>query len=196
MYGFDSFKDVLDVLLVPAVGGLVAMFWPEVDAADKRRRFERLIIRELEEAEPYPEQWASGETIADWTRHQTRTFLHQRLLRHAAGHRDFILALDPTLVYQVSQLWDARRMADHAQWEWYLKQLGLHFGGDVAKVHQRWEDFLRSAPASPRVRQSQPACCLRCGTMDCPPQVTVNVITAGPCQPCRATPPASSMPST
>jgi hypothetical protein len=64
MYGFDSFKDVLDVLLVPAVGGLVAMFWPEVDAADKRRRFERLIIRELEEAEPYPEQWASGETMS------------------------------------------------------------------------------------------------------------------------------------
>lgn len=59
MFGFESVKDVLDAILVPAVDGLVASFWPLVRALDKRRRFERLIARELEEVKPYPKTRSS-----------------------------------------------------------------------------------------------------------------------------------------
>jgi len=54
MFGFESVKDVLDVIQVPVVGGLAGLVWPLVQALDKRRRFECLIARELEEVEPYP----------------------------------------------------------------------------------------------------------------------------------------------
>ena len=52
MYGFESLKDLLDVLLVPAIGGAIALFWPQLQAHYKRERFVRLIKRELEEVGP------------------------------------------------------------------------------------------------------------------------------------------------
>ena len=55
MYGFESLKDLFEVLLVPAVGGVIALFWPELQSRDKRKRFETLIVRELEEIAPFPE---------------------------------------------------------------------------------------------------------------------------------------------
>jgi hypothetical protein len=54
MFGFGSPKDWFDVLLVPAVGGAIALFWPKLQKRDKRKRFETLIARELEEIAPFP----------------------------------------------------------------------------------------------------------------------------------------------
>lgn len=143
MYGFDSAKDVLEVLLIPATGGLVALLWPSIQAFDKRRRFERLIARELEEVGPHPKKRTSGEFA--WTKHQSKTFLHQRILDDSTTNRDFILSLDPTLTYLVTQLWDARRTGNGDQWLWYLKCLGERYGGEVLKAHSEWEKLLSSA---------------------------------------------------
>ena len=142
MWGFESLKDLLDVLLVPAVGGAIALLWPELQARDKRRRFERLISRELEELGPYPE--VRVPTSSSWTEHQKKNFLHKRILEDASANREFILTLDPTLVYQVSQLWDALKTADDTQWLWYLKCLADRYHGKVAKAYEDWKKLIES----------------------------------------------------
>lgn len=142
MWGFESLKDLLDVLLVPAVGGAIALLWPELQARDKRRRFERLIARELEEVGPFPE--TRGPTSGSWTEHQRKNFVHKRILEDASTNRDFILTLDATLVYQVSQLWDALRTADEKQWLWYLQCLAGRYHGKVAKAHDEWVKLIES----------------------------------------------------
>ena len=142
MWGFESLKDLLDVLLVPAVGGAIALLWPELQARDKRRRFERLIARELEELGPFPT--ARVPTSRSWTEHQKKNFIHRRILEDASRNRDFILTLDPTLVYQVSQLWDALKTADDTQWLWYLKGLAERYHGKVAKAYEEWEQLIES----------------------------------------------------
>lgn len=142
MWGFESLKDLLDVLLVPAVGGAIALLWPELQARDKRRRFERLIARELEELGPFPKTRES--TSGPWTEHQRKNFVHKRILEDASTNRDFILTLDATLVYQVSQLWDALKTADETQWLWYLKCLADRYHGKVAKAHGEWVQLIES----------------------------------------------------
>lgn len=142
MWSFESFKDLLDVLLVPAVGGAIALLWPELQARDKRRRFERLIARELKELSPFPK--TRGSMSGSWTEHQRKNFVHKRIFEDVSANRDFILTLDATLVYQVSQLWDALKTQDETQWLWYLKCLAGRFGGKVVNVHNEWAQLIES----------------------------------------------------
>ena len=82
MLGFESLKDFLDVLLVPAIGGTIALLWPKIQAHNTARRFERLIRRELEELGPYPEARDANQKA--WFQHQTRSFIHQRIFADAS----------------------------------------------------------------------------------------------------------------
>jgi hypothetical protein len=142
VYGFESLKDLFDVLLVPAVGGAVALFWPELQARHKRNRFENLIARELEELAPFPKQrdW----TCSSWTDHLKKDFIHKRILEDPSQNRDFILSLDASLVYHLSQLWDARKTGDNSQWLFYLKNLADRFGGNVAGIYGEWKVLIKS----------------------------------------------------
>jgi len=142
MWGFESVKDLFDVLLIPAVGGAIALLWPEIQTRDKRRRFERLIARELEELGPFPK--TRGGTLRSWTEHQRKNFVHKRILEDASKNRDFILTLDAELVYEVSQLWDALKTEDETQWRWYLQCLAKRYGSKVAKVHGEWVQLIES----------------------------------------------------
>lgn len=142
MYGFESLKDLLDVLLVLAVGGFVALFWPKLQAYYKRRRFENLIARELEEIGPFRKQ---GEpTFSSWVDHQQKDFVHRRVLENPSQNFDVILSLDPTLVYHVSQLWDALKTGDDSQWLHYLKKLADRFGNNLAGVYREWDELIAS----------------------------------------------------
>ena len=147
MLGFDTLKDLLEVILVPAIGGTIALLWPQLLANDRRRRFERLIGRELEEVAPHPKEAWSDETTA-WYDHQKKDFLHKRILEDASSNREFILTLDPTLVYQVSQLWSVLKDKDHVQWLYYLKCLSKHYGGRVTEAHEDWHALIASYETS------------------------------------------------
>lgn len=142
MWGFQSLKDVLEVVLVPAVGGVIALLWPLLQAWYKRTRFEALISRELEELGPFPKQRVDASR--SWVDHQKKDFIHKRILAEASENRDFILSLDATLVYEVSQLWDARGTADETQWLWYLKLLADRYQGKVAVAYEEWDALIAS----------------------------------------------------
>lgn len=78
--------------------------------------------------------------------------LRAREVRDARGisdHRDFVLSLDPTLVYLLSQLWSSFEEHDGEQWKYYLCTLA-----DNKKVRSKglkeaaelWEHIVSTAP--------------------------------------------------
>jgi hypothetical protein len=151
--GFESVKDVLDVLLVPFSVALIAVLWPSLGARRRRVNFVRLIRRELEEAAPYPKE---PDVNKAWHEHLTRRFLHEEIIGHPSDNVDFVLSLKPGLSYNLSQMWIAYDKAaqeaqagkgpsrQHAtQFCWYLKQtislLGWrHKSTLITKVQEPW----------------------------------------------------------
>lgn len=110
--GVEMLEEKILELLLPAILGLITLFWPNLQAFYRRRTFTRLILRELEELTPHPK---GPEKDRKWWQHQNRNFVHQRIFADVSANRDFILSLDPDLVYWISQFWDAfeRRDAVH-----------------------------------------------------------------------------------
>jgi hypothetical protein len=142
IYGFTSVKDILEILL-PAAIALIALFWPNLQALHRRRVFTRLILRELEELMPFPREPQDGQ---QWWAHQRRQFVHRRIFAGVSANRDFILSLDPTLVYYVSQLWDALDNHEADQWLWYLKNIAQTYDrrGDIKENHTLWSELIEA----------------------------------------------------
>jgi hypothetical protein len=59
--GFKSLKDILDVVVIPLTLAVLATLFPAIKNWHNRRRFKKLILRELQEVGPFPdpnaEQW-------------------------------------------------------------------------------------------------------------------------------------------
>ncbi len=105
--GFESWKDIIGVLVIPVSLALIALFWPELQLYYRRRAFRKLIFRELQEVGPYPDVAKQG---MQWWEHLQKDFIHKRIFEDVSGNRDFILSLPAELVYLVSQLWDAMKV--------------------------------------------------------------------------------------
>jgi hypothetical protein len=125
-------KDVLDIVIIPVVLAILALAWPVIQSWYRRRAFQNLILRELEELEPFPEEvvelkelehYPEDAETYGWWAHQKKDFVHQKILQDVSENRDFILSLEPDLVYFISQLWDAKRNKDDQQWLYYLCKL-------------------------------------------------------------------------
>jgi hypothetical protein len=124
MGGFESPKDVVEVVLVPVTLAVLALVWPSIQGYWRRRRFRDLILRELEEIAPYPQQLCRDtESRADWVKHMKTGLLHRRIFAEPSANRDFILSLDPDVAYLVSQLWAAVDDGDDQQFLHYLCKL-------------------------------------------------------------------------
>lgn len=107
---------------VPVAVAAVAVLWPWLLALQRGWRFRRLIRRELEEVGPHPPEPEEGKP---WWEHATKRFVHEEIFSRSgvSAHRDFVLSLDATLVYQVSQLWIALEKRDGDQWTHCLSEL-------------------------------------------------------------------------
>ena len=136
------FKDTFDLLL-PAILALIALFWPGLQSFYRRRTFTCLILRELEELTPHPK---IPEKDREWWEHQPRRFVHQRIFDDVSANRDFILSLDPELVYWISQLWDSFERRDPDQWLWYLGRLNVKFARkkEISKNYQSWQVLIEA----------------------------------------------------
>ena len=118
-FGFETWEDILKVVIVPLTVALIAVLWPEIQRRYRRRAFRQLIVRELQELKPFrPES-----RMDDWFEHQQKDFVHKRIFESPSENRDFILSLPTDLVYYISQLWDARAKGDHDQWLYFLRVL-------------------------------------------------------------------------
>lgn len=136
--GFTTWKDILEVLVVPVALGIVALWWLEIQRLNRQRAFRRLILRELREVAPYPEEPQDG---FHWWDHMQKAFVHRQIFAAASENRDFILSLPPDLVYNVSQLWAAIDHRSATQWRHFLAELStskLDRTGEIRSAEKKW----------------------------------------------------------
>ena len=128
-------KDWLDIVVIPVMLGAIALLWPVIQNWHRGRRFKSLIFRELQELGPY-----SRESVRDhWAKHLTKNFAHRTILREVSQNRDFVLSLDPDLLYHLLQLWAAYDARDEAQWLYCLEQLTKYDPtGSLRAVRADW----------------------------------------------------------
>ncbi len=130
-------KDILDIILIPISLAILAILWPEIQSRSRRRTFRRLIIRELSEISPYPKE----ATKKGWWQHCQKRFIHREIFRDPSTNRDFILSLDPDMVYDVAQLWNSLDEKNWVQWQYMLEQVNVKYvpGKDFADKRCAWE---------------------------------------------------------
>ena len=99
--GTDVWKDIWVPLIIAFFGAAIAVLWPWIQALQRGRKFTRIIHRELEEISPHP---VDPEPDKPWWEHAQRRFIHEELFQRKSisQNRDFLLSLNPTVVYQVS----------------------------------------------------------------------------------------------
>ena len=130
-----TFKDWLDVVVIPIILVLIALFWPLIQNWHRRRIFTKLVFRELQEIGPHSVE----SERENWTEHLSKNFVHRAILKEVSQNRDFVLSLNPDLVYYLSQLWDAYEAREEKQWLNFLAQLAKHDkSGQLKQVHADW----------------------------------------------------------
>jgi hypothetical protein len=144
--GFNTWKDVLDVVGIPVALAILAIAWPPIQSWYRCRRFKLLTGRELEEIGPFPEMATNQ---GSWKNHLQKSFLHQQIIKEISDNRDFVLGLDPDFVYSVSQLWKSYDAGDGAQWLWYLGELASHRylrkrKQTLLKIRENWKKLIES----------------------------------------------------
>lgn len=140
--GFANLHDYLDVLIIPLSVALLGVLWPFFAARQRRKNFEDLIRRELEEARP-----ADLGADVPWHAHLHRRFLHEEIIGHPRENTDFILSLAPELSYHLAQMWTEFGKAESAsamgrsarmhgeEFCWHLEQTAVYLDR-----HRRWRD--------------------------------------------------------
>lgn len=135
---FSTHKDILDVVFMPLLLALLAIFYPLLINYYRRKRFKSLILRELQEIAPHPLKMEVGNN--DWTRYQKKRCLHEKIFEDSTGNRDFILSLPPDLAYKVSNLWHSKKENSSDQWVQYLDQLSKTFDDkELKNVYDKWK---------------------------------------------------------
>ena len=118
--------DIADIVIIPIILALLALFWPAIQNWHRRRIFTKLIIRELSEISPYPEDPdPNNDKLSDWSSYCQKKFIHKEIFDNPNENRDFILSLDPDLVYYISQLWDSLENNNPSQWCYSLQEVTL-----------------------------------------------------------------------
>jgi hypothetical protein len=129
VWGFDSVKDWLDVLVIPgAIFALGALF-PWWARRQRRRTFLLLIRQELGEMAPRPEH---TKPAGRWPEHLRKRFIHEAIFLKPSENRDFILSLSPNFAYNEVQLWMEYEKGEKAK-----------NASDLEEHGARWCDYLR-----------------------------------------------------
>lgn len=127
MWPTDWTTDIIIPVLI-AFLGIIGVLWTKIQAWHRGITFQKLIFRELEEFNPFIgnsnmdiDEFINKlkttpihdmEMKKKWTDYYQgeKTFIHTRIFHNPTENRDFILSLNPTLVYCVSQLWSEIRL--------------------------------------------------------------------------------------
>lgn len=144
-------------LVATVVGAVIAVGWPTWRSRQTGRRFLRLIRRELQEIGPHVPDDDPAADKEPWWHYLSKRFVHEEFLtrQNVAAHRDFILTLDPTVVYLVSQLWIAYEKRDFQQWLHFLSMLAANSKvgtKDLRKALANWRRIPLDRQASLWVR--------------------------------------------
>jgi hypothetical protein len=74
----------------------------------------------------------------------SKKLIHREIFNNVAENRDFILSLDPALVYFVSNLWNAYDNSDHEQFKYFLTKILSHYDErNSESIKEKWENLLK-----------------------------------------------------
>lgn len=137
--------------IVSLVAALILAGWTTLQALQRGWRFTKLIRRELEEIGPHPTQPNPDKPDRPWWEYATRRTVHEEIFRteRIVENRDFILSLDPTTVYQVSQLWLALQKRDGHNWIHFMRECSLNQrlqSEELTEAHRRWAAIMEGQP--------------------------------------------------
>ena len=121
----DELLNILNIIVIPISLALLSIVWPIAQSWHRRRIFRKLVYRELEELGPHPKE----PVLSGWVEHCSNGFIHYEILQDVSAHRDFILSLDPTEVYLLTQLWAGVDNSNWDQFEYALRKLEPYQGG-------------------------------------------------------------------
>lgn len=155
----DSLVEPWIALLATLVAAVIAVGWPTWRSWQTGRRFVRLIKRELEEIGPHIPENDPSASKRPWWQYLSKRFVHEQFLsgERIAGHREFVLSLDPTLVYLLSQLWIAFEKRDGRQWVYFLSELAENrkvTTEDLREAVEKWRVVLDNPQPTPPLRGS------------------------------------------
>ena len=141
-------NDLFAPLILAVVGGGVAAVWPWLQTYWRGVTFQGIIKRELEEVAPFP---LEPELTKPWWEHLQKRFVHEEIFarEQVSANRDFLLSLNPDVVYKVSQLWIAFEKRDADQWLHFLNELAHDRRVGSAKLqraHESWVELLKGEP--------------------------------------------------
>ena len=136
-----TFKELLEIIIIPITLAILAVLFPAINSWYLRRRFKRLIFRELKEIEPYPEDKGNN---THWNMHLGKRCIHREIFDNPSENRDFILSLPPDLVYFLTNLWDKKTLEDPTanQWLYYLTKLNQYFNNRLYSVSINWQKLV------------------------------------------------------
>jgi hypothetical protein len=138
----------LIALVATVVGAVIAVGWPTWRSRQRGRRFVGLIRRELEEIGPFLPETDGSADPTPWWAYLSKRFVHEEFLsrERLASQRDFVLDLDPTVLYLVSQLWISFEKRDRKQWIHYLSALADNTLVGSERLKKAVEDWKRIQP--------------------------------------------------
>lgn len=144
--------------IISLVAALIAIGWSTLQAKQRGARFQRLIRRELSEISPHPIRPIESSTGSPrpWWEYAKKRFIHEEIFRgeNVTANREFLLSLNPTVVYQVSQLWIALEKRDGTNWLDFLKDVANNPRLRSEKLSiacSRWEEILKAQ--EPKMRE-------------------------------------------
>jgi hypothetical protein len=130
--GLATILAAITVSLATVAAGALAVLWPVIQGRLQRHRFKRLMLRELQELKPNGEQWDEREKP---------DYVHRTVVEDLQAHLDFVLSLDPSIVYNLRRMWwafgrDGREFLDR------LRTLAQ--GNTTIQINaQEWEKTLK-----------------------------------------------------
>lgn len=125
-----GFNDLFAIIIIPLVVALIGILWPEIQRFWRGRAMEALILRELSEIGPHPEDEPDR---SDWWKHQNKQFVHRIVFGKPEDHLELLLSLDPDLVYLTTQAWKSLEDHDWDQWSYALEALSKKYNDRLKK---------------------------------------------------------------
>jgi hypothetical protein len=112
--------DVVVPVVVAVFAAVFAVWWPYLQTRRRASQFQTMIARELKEIGPRPHEPGDW-----WWQRLQRRFVHEELMARGrvSDNRDFLLTLNPNVVYHLFQLWVAFDKGNGIQWRFHLCEL-------------------------------------------------------------------------
>jgi hypothetical protein len=153
----DQWSSTIVPLIIAILGASVAVLWPWLQARQRAGRFQRIIARELEELGPNTSLPAG----LPWWRYLTKRFVHEEVFAqpNISTNREFLLTLDPDVLYGVSQLWMAYNKRDGDPWNYFLAYLSKNpilRSEELDQAVALWNHLISEAAHTVRLNEGDP----------------------------------------